>query len=157
MRRLEEDIIRFNKNNADLELPPGKTDESMTSMMATDCPIGYENQSKMETYASSDMSQEVYDELFANMRKIQLENVLSMLNANDVDVIIAPAGGRLASVAAAAGCPVANYPLGFAHFRGRAHGVNVIARPNDEVALVRVMSQWEKLFPEARRPPPSLD
>lgn len=156
MRSLE-DIIQFNKDNAEIELPPGKLDNGMTTTIPTNGPTGYDNQFKMENYASSDMSKEVYDELFASMRKARLENVLKVLDANGVDVVIAPAGGRLASVAAAAGCPVANHPLGFADLNGRAHGVNVIARPNDELALLRVISQWEKLFPEARRPPPSLE
>jgi len=102
------------------------------------------------------MSEIVYNETFARMRETQLSDVLLNLDSNDVDVIVAPAGGRIASVAAAAGCPVANYPLGFAEFNGRAHGVNVIARPNDEKALIHVMAMWEKTFPEARKPPPSL-
>lgn len=97
-----------------------------------------------------------YNETFTRMRETQLSDVLKNLDGNEVDVIIAPAGGRIASVAAAAGCPVANYPLGFAEFNGRAHGVNVIARPKDERALIRVMAMWEKTFPEARKPPPSL-
>lgn len=104
MRSLE-DITQFTKDNAELELPAGKPDKGMAPTNPTDGLIGYDNQSKMETYTSSDMSKEVCDELFASMGKIQLENVLSVLNANEVDVIIA-----------AAGCPVANYPLGFANF-----------------------------------------
>lgn len=102
------------------------------------------------------MSAIVYNETFTRMREAQLSDVLLNLDSNDVDVIIAPAGGRIASVAAAAGCPVANYPLGFAKLNGRAHGVNVIARPNDEKSLINVMAMWEKTFPEARKPPPSL-
>lgn len=126
-------------------------------MILTVLTPGYDNQGNFENVAKNEiMSPAAYDETFARMRKTQLSDVLQNLDDNDVDVIIAPAGGRIASVASAAGCPVANYPLGFADFNGRAHGVNVIARPNDERALLRVMTMWEKTFPEARKPPLSL-
>ncbi|KAK5073312.1 hypothetical protein LTR24_010359 [Lithohypha guttulata] len=73
-----------------------------------------------------------------------------------VDVIMAPSDSRLVSVASAAGCPVANVPLGFARFNGRAHGLNVIARPRDERALLQVMLAWQGTFPEALAPPPMM-
>ena len=63
-----------------------------------------------------------------------------------------PADARIASVAAAAGYPVATVPLGFADFNGRAFGMNLIARENEEGTLLQVMSAWEKTF-GPRRPP----
>jgi len=134
------DLVQFNKDHAEIELPAGCDNQGNFESMAKDEP----------------MTRATYFQMFSHMRDTQLSDVLENLDRNDIDVIIAPAGGRIASVAAAAGCPVANYPLGFADFNGRAHGVNVIARPNDERALIRVMAMWEKTFPEGRKPPPSL-
>lgn len=69
---------------------------------------------------------------------------------------MAPSDSWLVSVASAAGCPVANVPLGFARFNGRAHCLNVIARPRDEHALLQVMMAWQRTFPEALAPPPMM-
>lgn len=73
-----------------------------------------------------------------------------------VDVILGPADGRMATLAAAAGYPVGTVPLGFADFNGRAFGMNVIASADQEGRMVQLMSGWEKTFPEARLPPPQL-
>lgn len=67
-----------------------------------------------------------------------------------------PADGRIASVAAAAGYPVATVPLGFADFSGRAFGMNILAGPGGEGDTLRVMSYWAVTFPEGRLPPPML-
>ncbi len=76
------------------------------------------------------------------------------LRENYIDVIMGPADARIASVAAAAGYPVATVPLGFAEFNGRAFGMNLIARENQEETLLQVMSAWEKTF--GPREPPTL-
>ena len=77
------------------------------------------------------------------------------LNEMGIDVIMGPADARIASVAAAAGYPVATVPLGFADFNGRAFGMNFIAPANQEHEIFRVMSAWETTF-GPREPPPLL-
>jgi len=102
------------------------------------------------------MSSEEYNTTLAKVRAVGLGGVEKALDENQVDVIMAPSDSRLVSVASAAGCPVANVPLGFARFNGRAHGLNVIARPRDERALLQVMLAWQGTFPEALAPPPMM-
>jgi len=46
--------------------------------------------------------------------------------------------------------------LGFAGFNGRAIGLSVLAPAGRELAILKVMSAWEKPMPEARMPPPML-
>ena len=77
------------------------------------------------------------------------------LNENGIDVIMGPADARIASVAAAAGYPVAAVPLGFADFNGRAFGMNIIAPADHEHEIFRVMSAWKNTF-GPRKPPPML-
>ena len=80
-----------------------------------------------------------YDSILARVRAEALGSVENALDDNEVDVIMALGDSRLTSVTSAAGCPVANVPLGFARFNGRAHSLNAIARLRDERALLRMM------------------
>jgi amidase len=111
------------------------------------------SQGQLEGYLKPGMNATEYDSTLARVRAEALGGVEKALDDNEVDVILAPSDSRLVSVASAAGCPVANLPLGFARFNGRAHGLNAIARPRDERALLRVMMAWEGTFPEALAPP----
>lgn len=51
----------------------------------------------------------------------------------------------------AAGFPVTNLPLGFAHFNGRPFSLHIIAPANEEARLLQ-----ENTFPENDRPPALL-
>lgn len=83
-------------------------------------------------------------------------SIQKALDENEIDVIMGFADARMASVAAAAGYPVATVPLGFADFNGRAFGMNIIAPAGQEHNILRVMSAWETTF-GPRKPPPMLE
>ena len=100
------------------------------------------------------MTHERYDRGLAITRNQTRSAIENSLKENDIHVIMGPADARIASVAAAAGYPVATVPLGFADFNGRAFGMNLIARENEEEKLLQVMSAWEKTF--GPRKPPTL-
>ena len=100
------------------------------------------------------MTHENYEQGLETTRNHTRNAIQKSLEVNDIDVIIGPADARIASVAAAAGYPVATVPLGFADFNGRAFGMNLIARENKEGTLLQVMSAWEKTF--GPREPPTL-
>ena len=100
------------------------------------------------------MSDERYKRGLETTRSRTSTSVQKSLDENGIDVIMGPADARIASVAAAAGYPVATVPLGFADFNGRAFGMNLIARENKEGTLLQVMSAWEKTF--GPREPPIL-
>ena len=103
---------------------------------------------------NSDMTHKRYEQGLATTRNQTRNAIEKTLKENDINVIMGPADARIASVAAAAGYPVATVPLGFADFNGRAFGMNLIARENEEVTLLQVMSAWEKTF--GPRKPPTL-
>ena len=100
------------------------------------------------------MTHKRYERGLATTRNQTRNAIEKSLKENDIDVIMGPADARIASVAAAAGYPVATVPLGFADFNGRAFGMNLIARENEEETLLQVMSAWEKTF--GPREPPTL-
>ena len=90
------------------------------------------------------------------MSRPRLVHILEFLEKYDVDVIAGPCDSRFASVGSAAGVPVGNLPLGFAHFNGRPFSLHVLAPKDEDVRILRVMSAWEATFPENVRPPPLL-
>jgi amidase len=73
---------------------------------------------------------------------------------NDIEVLITPPTGRVATVAATAGYPFGTLPLGYARSNGRPFGMIAIVRPDREDLIVRVMSAWEAIM--SRRVPPSV-
>ena len=101
------------------------------------------------------MSDERYKQGLEITRSRARTAIQKSLDENGIDVIMGPADARIASVAAAAGYPVATVPLGFADFNGRAFGMNIIAPANQEHEIFRVMSAWETTF-GPREPPPLL-
>lgn len=114
------------------------------------------DQSLLEQALTNDISRETFDNGLEYIRNRARDQILQSMKQNDVDVILGPSDGRMASVAACAGYPIATVPLGFADFNGRAFGMNVLAPANEEGAIFRLMSAWEGTFPDARAPPPLL-
>lgn len=102
------------------------------------------------------MTAEHFEKSSRLVREKASNTIKKALHDYDVDVIMGPADGRIASVAAAAGFPVATVPLGYADFNGRAFGLNLIAPSDAEGLMIEVMSAWEATFPEGCRPPPML-
>lgn len=102
------------------------------------------------------MTQETYDRNLKALRDFAANNVRSLLQQHEVDVILGPCDSRTGSVGAAAGFPVGNLPFGFAHFNGRPFSLHMIAPANEEAKMVQVMAAWEATFPENVKPPPQL-
>jgi len=137
--RTLEDVIQFNSDHADEELPDFAPDQ-LSLIDARDCK----------------MTDETYEAGVKHMQVTSRASITKTLLDNDINVIIGPADARMASVAACAGYPVATVPLGFADFNGRAFGMNLISTAGNEAKMIEVMSAWESTFPNARVPPPVL-
>ncbi|KAL8709338.1 MAG: hypothetical protein Q9220_005931 [cf. Caloplaca sp. 1 TL-2023] len=133
-----EDLINFNKAHADLELPSE-----------------HPNQDVLIGALKSNMTDQQCKERLAITRHRATSAIRKSMADNDIDVILGPADSRIASVAAAAGYPVAAVPLGFADFNGRAFGMLLISPENTEARMFEVMSAWEATF-GPRSPPPML-
>lgn len=97
-----------------------------------------------------------FDSKLGVARSFAQVSITKLLRDNELDAVLGPADARMASVAAIAGYAVGSLPLGYAEFNGRAFGVNIIAGERGEGRILRVMSAWEKSFPEARVAPPQL-
>ncbi|EXJ75003.1 uncharacterized protein A1O5_01699 [Cladophialophora psammophila CBS 110553] len=151
-------FVDFNREHADQELPPSELNHT-GEPRALHCAAEFAehpSQGQLEFCLKPGMNATEYKSLLKRVRAEALNGVEDALHQNEVDVIMAPADSRRVSVASAAGCPVAKVALGFARLNGRAHGLNVIARPRDERALLRIMMAWEHPFPEAFAPPPAM-
>ncbi|KAK3389254.1 amidase signature domain-containing protein [Podospora didyma] len=132
-----EEFIQFNKDHADIVFTERDN-----------------NQLGLEISRDDTTTQEVHDRNAKAMRESSAGAINRMLEEYGVDVLFGPGDSLFASVAAAAGFPVGNFPLGFAHFNGRPFGLHGTAV--DERKVLAVMSAWEATFPENVRRPPLL-
>ncbi|KAF2963131.1 hypothetical protein GQX73_g10447 [Xylaria multiplex] len=134
-----EDLIQFNLDNAAFELPPE-----------------HPGQQRIIASAKSLLTVEDFEKYSVQVRSTAAKAVEALLKTHDIDVVIGSSDARLAGVAAAAGFPIGNVPLGFADFNGRAIGLSVLAPTGQELTILKVMSAWERSLPDARMPPPLL-
>ncbi|KAK4220873.1 amidase signature domain-containing protein [Podospora fimiseda] len=72
-----------------------------------------------------------------------------------LDVIISPMDGRIPTIAATAGYPVATMPLGYSKTNGRAFGVCIISSAGNEAKILKATHAWHATMP-SRKPPPQL-
>lgn len=150
-----EDLIDYNKEHADPELPPGKHKRLVWSCASSDSYIEHPNQDVLIGALNSNMTDQQCKERLAITRHRATSAIKKSLAENEIDVILGPADSRIASVAAAAGFPVAAVPLGLADFNGRAFGMLLISPENTEAKMIEVMSAWEATL-GPRQPPPML-
>ncbi|KAL8735536.1 MAG: hypothetical protein Q9166_000704 [cf. Caloplaca sp. 2 TL-2023] len=146
-------LVDHNKEYAESCLPPGEQSEARSTIL-NNIPE-HPSQAQLEDLPDK-RPDSYYQTKRDEYRSIARDALEEQLNKHDLDVILGPGDGRIASVSAAAGSPVGVMPLGYANFNGRAFGMNVIARPNDEGEILEVMSAWRSAFPNARMPPPML-
>jgi len=132
-----EDIINFNIEHADLELPEE-----------------YPNQNVLLKAANHNITSSEYNEAKSLLQKNALrEGLEKVMKQNNLDAVIGPSDGPLASIAAMCGSPVATMPLGRLELNGRPFGLSVTALPKQDTALFRVMSAFEATFPGRILPP----
>ncbi|KAK4197711.1 amidase signature domain-containing protein [Triangularia verruculosa] len=131
-----QDLVDFNNEHANLELPPD-----------------HPSQSVLESAAKDTLSHEKYTQDLEYLRKSYRAAVERCFEETGADVIMASGESYLTSIASGAGYPIASVPLGFSSYNGRPHRMEILARNGEEEKMLRVMFAWEASFPEARRPP----
>ncbi|KAJ8132506.1 hypothetical protein O1611_g1116 [Lasiodiplodia mahajangana] len=132
-------LIDFNKEHHDQELPTHHPRQDVLEMVVN--------------YPVSVMDAK-YKKCLEHLQLVARDQGIEYaLRKNNVDVIIGPADSELASIAAAAGYPIATMPLSYLKLNGRPFGVVALASANEEKKLIQTMSAWESTFPDARRPP----
>ena len=100
------------------------------------------------------LTPEAFAQHSTTIRSTAANAVTSLLARYSLTAIIGPTDSRMAGIAAAAGFPIGNVPLGFAGgLNGRAIGLSVLATAGNEKDILRVMAAWAKSLPGAREPP----
>jgi len=135
--RTLEDIVGFNKKNADRELPPKNPNQETC-------------ETALKNIFDSSQRQKHLEIIRSVGRDRGIDATLSKYN---IDVIIGPNEGEWTSLAACAGYPLATLPLGYLDYNGRPFALLAVAKAHQEATLIKVMSAWEATFP-ARKPPP---
>ncbi|PNP47962.1 hypothetical protein TGAMA5MH_01014 [Trichoderma gamsii] len=134
-----QELIDFNREHTDAELPPG-----------------HSNQKILEQVADLNLTEKQYQEHVEKIRKVSRdEGIDYILDKYDADIIIGPADSGLSSHASGSGYPIARMPLGYLGINGRAFGMVALARKHHEATLVKFLSAWDGTF-HPRKPPPML-
>lgn len=131
-----EDLIAFNEENAELELPKE-----------------YPNQKLLRGSVEHSITPGRYEELKTQLRRLALDSLKKTLYEHELDAIVGPTDSPLNSIAASAGGPVTTVPLGFLDINGRAFGLSIVALPGQEQTLFRIMSAYEATYPPRALPP----
>ncbi|TVY78524.1 putative amidase [Lachnellula suecica] len=151
--RTVEELVQFNKDHADVELPPGRG----SNKAEADDVLAYPGQQQLENALENPTSEATKELAMAATRKAAKDNGFDRIFAEtDTDLLMGPLDGRVVTVAAAAGYPCGVVPLGYAdNYNGRPYGAVFVGRAGSEGRILQAMSAWEATMP-ARRPPPLL-
>ncbi|RYP68289.1 hypothetical protein DL771_006791 [Monosporascus sp. 5C6A] len=135
--RTLEDIIKFNEEHAEQELPSSA-----------------DNQAGFIRALTAKMSDEEYHKLISFARnRCGKQGIDKILEENEVDIIMGPGDGPMFCISGTAGYPVASLPLGYLDFNGRPFGLQITAKAHQDALLIQAQSAWEATFPP-RQPPP---
>ncbi|KAL8418926.1 hypothetical protein RB594_002220 [Gaeumannomyces avenae] len=138
-----EDIIKFNKKNAQQALPPRYPDQQLLEMAVND-----------------KLPDEKYNEAIKVVKEAARHGVSGIdkiLAEHDLDVILGPMDGRIPTIAAAAGYPVGTMPLGYSKTNGRAFGACIISGAGQEAKILKAMGAWDVTVGKRRAPPQLVD
>lgn len=145
VQKLQE-LIDFNTENADLELPSSKVRRNVNGETLT-WMADYPGQEFLEQAQKDTTTAERFDKLVADVRNIgKTEGLDKSFQQYDIDVIIGPAESPLTTFAAAAGYPIASLPLGYLDFNGRPHGLCAVAKAHEDAILIQLQSAWDASF-----------
>ncbi|OAQ99133.1 hypothetical protein LLEC1_03432 [Akanthomyces lecanii] len=137
--RTLEDIIQYNKDHSDQELPLGIVDLHLTNA-TTDFP----EQGRLIDTLENPIDQETYERAMKQCRTVARDRgVDKAMKENNLDLIAFPMDSPCPRIAAAAGYPIATVPLGRLSYNGRPFGLAVVAQAGREDLLFAFMSAWE--------------
>ncbi|KAH8890367.1 amidase family protein [Thozetella sp. PMI_491] len=132
------EVIEFNKQHADQELPANAN-----------------NQDTFIELASFELSDERYEEILAfGRRKSRDEGFDKVMKEHDVNIVVGPCDSSICALAAMAEYPIISVPYGNVDYEGncRPYGIFAVAAANQDALLVEFMSAWETVAPPRKRP-----
>ncbi|KAJ5711486.1 amidase signature enzyme [Penicillium malachiteum] len=132
-----EDIVKFNKENAEKALPAPFTE-----------------QNDLENAMKTTDKKDNIDELKNNLRKAARDILDENFDNEGINILAAPGDSSLCIHAAAAGYPIATVPIGQLRYNSRPFGLCLVARADEEKTLLQFMEAYEKIA--RSRPVPNL-
>ncbi|KAJ5738943.1 amidase signature enzyme [Penicillium malachiteum] len=136
-----EDIVKFNKENAEKALP------ALLNAAFTE-------HNDLENAMKTTDKKDHIDELKSDLRKAARDILDEIFGKEEINILAAPGDSALCIHAAAAGYPIATVPIGQLRYNSRPFGLCLVARADEEKTLLQFMEAYEKV---ARgRPVPNL-
>lgn len=129
------DIIEYNKEHAEIAMPPPHTDQKEL----------------IESYNSLLSAEEAADAYREINRKAGKDGMDRYMRGNDVDIIVSSSDSTLVTWASDAAYPSATVPLGNLE-NGYPYGLFILARAGSEDLLFRFMRAFEATFPKIKGP-----
>ncbi|KAK0631045.1 amidase signature domain-containing protein [Bombardia bombarda] len=126
------ELVEFNKQHADREMPPEAPNQDV--LLAA---LNAEPWSESQTL----------DKVREGEKYAGDDSVSRCLDDQNIDILLGPADSWLTDFACVAGYPSASLPLSFWNKNGRAFGVIALTRKHREDLLIQLMSAWESVFP----------
>jgi len=125
--RSVEDIIQYNKDHAEMELPED-----------------FPEQGRLVHALENPIDKEDYQRAISQCHTVARDRGVDKTMAeHDLDLIAFPMDSPCPRVAAAAGYPIATVPLGKIDYKDRPFGLAIIAKAGREDLLIRFMSAFE--------------
>ncbi|KAI1127061.1 amidase signature domain-containing protein [Nemania abortiva] len=125
--RTAEELIQYNKDHADKELPPD-----------------FPEQGRLIDTIENPISTEQYQNAVEVCRRVARDNGIDkVILEHELDLVAFPMDSPCPRVAAAAGYPIATMPLGTLNHNGRPFGLAIIAKAGQENIMFSFMSAFE--------------
>ncbi|KAI0505485.1 amidase signature enzyme [Xylaria bambusicola] len=126
-----EDLISFNEEHKDVELPESHPDQNQLIKASRNPP-----------------SREMYETVKARMKSISKDNGIDKLfREQDLNILAFPMDSLMVFISAASGYPIATMPLGVIPEDGRPYGLGIMAQAGKEDLMFQFISAFEAHFP----------
>ncbi|KAL6810507.1 amidase signature enzyme [Trichoderma camerunense] len=126
-----EDVIKFNLDHEQKELPADHPDQNQLLKATQDPP-----------------TREIYEAVKERIRTVSKENGIDKLfREKNLNILAFPMDSLLVFISAASGYPIATMPAGVIQADGRPYGLGIMAQTGREDLMFQFMSAFEAHFP----------
>ncbi|KAK0099948.1 hypothetical protein ONS96_007893 [Cadophora gregata f. sp. sojae] len=131
-----EDLIKFNLDHHEKELPEDHPDQNQLVKASRDPP-----------------TQATYDAVKGRMKNISKDNGIDKLfREQNLNILAFPMDSLMVFISAASGYPIASMPVGIIQADGRPYGLGIMAQAGREDLIFQFMSAFEAHFPPRALP-----
>ncbi|KAJ4855571.1 amidase domain-containing protein [Trichoderma breve] len=126
-----EDVIKFNLDHRQKELPAGHPDQNQLLKATRDPP-----------------TREIYEGVKERIKTVSKENGIDKLfREENLNILAFPMDSLMVFMSAASGYPIATMPTGVIQADGRPYGLGIMAQTGREDLMLQFMSAFEAHFP----------